>query len=230
MVARENEPFFVESPSNPSAKADLPTVLEQLLQLGVDLPVGPMWTVQTGALVRRWHGGLTDSARTPTPIGVALRVDHGDETRRQFGRVDLEWNQRYRRASGRFSLLTQTPVARFTSTIRAGATSVEAPYNAWFLLGGTEGFPGLNVKESIGTWTASYTLDAARHLYGPLNTQVTGMTGTVSRSADGAFGGAWLFGARVGVGADSPIGPIRLQYGLSTTGRRQWFARIGRWI
>ena len=230
MVARENELFFVESPSGPPAKVDLPTVLEQLLQLGVDVPVSPMWTVQTGPLIRRWHGGLTDSARTATPIGVALRVDHGDETRRQFGRLDLEWNQRYRRASGRFSLITSTHVARFTSTIRAGATSVEAPYSAWFLLGGTEGFPGLNVRESIGTWTASYMLDAARHLYGPLNTQVTGMTGTVSRSADRAFGGTWLFGARLGIGADSPIGPIRLQYGLSTTGRRQWFARIGRWI
>jgi predicted acylesterase/phospholipase RssA len=230
MVARENEPFFVESPSTPPAKVDLPTVLEQLLQLGVDVPVSPMWTVQTGPLIRRWRGGLTDSARTATPMGVALRVDHGDETKRQFGRLDLEWNQRYRRASGRFSLLTNTSVARFTSTIRAGATSVEAPYSAWFLLGGTDGFPGLNVRESIGTWTASYVLDAARHLYGPLNTQVTGMTGTVSRSADRAFGGTWLFGARLGIGADSPIGPIRLQYGLSTTGRRQWFARIGRWI
>jgi NTE family protein len=230
MVARENEPFFVESPSGPPAKIDLPAVVEQLLQLGVDVPISPQWTLQTGALVRRWHGGLTDSARTRAPIGVALRVDHGDETRRQFGRLDLEWNQRYTRASGRFSLLTRTPVARFTSTIRAGATSVEAPYSAWFLLGGTEGFPGLNVRESIGTWTASYMLDAARHLYGPLNTQITGMTGTVSRSADRAFGGTWLFGARVGIGADSPIGPIRLQYGLSTTGRRQWFARIGRWI
>ncbi|HMG96643.1 MAG TPA: patatin-like phospholipase family protein, partial [Gemmatimonadaceae bacterium] len=230
MVARENEPFFVESPSSPPAKVDLPTVLEQLLQLGVDVPVSPMWTVQTGPLIRRWHGGLTDSARTATRMGVGLRVDHGDETRRQFGRLDLEWNQRYRRASGRFSLLTNTSVARFTSTIRAGATSVEAPYSAWFLLGGTEGFPGLNVRESIGTSTASYMLDAARHLYGPLNTQVTGMTGTVSRNADRAFGGTWLFGARVGIGADSPIGPIRLQYGLSTTGRRQWFARIGRWI
>ncbi len=230
MVARENEPFFVQSPSGPPAKVDLATVLEQLLQLGVDVPVSPMWTVQTGPLIRRWHGGLTDSARTATPIGAALRVDHGDETKRQFGRLDLELNQRYRRASGRFSLITSTRVARFTSTIRAGATSVEAPYSAWFLLGGTEGFPGLNVRESIGTWAASYMLDAARHLYGPLNTQVTGMTGTVSRSADRAFGGKWLFGARVGIGADSPIGPIRLQYGLSTTGRRQWFARIGRWI
>lgn len=230
MVGRESEPFFVEGPNGLSAKVDLPTLSEQLLQLGVDVPLSALWTLQTGALVRRWHGGLIDSARTPTPIGVALRVDHGDETRPQFGRLDLEWNQRYSRASARFSLLTRTPLAQFTSTIRAGATSAEAPYSQWFLLGGTDGFPGLNVGESIGTWTASYVLDAARHLYGPLNAQITTMTGTVSRSADRAFGGKWLFGARVGIGADSPIGPIRLQYGLSATGRRQWFARIGRWI
>lgn len=54
--------------------------------------------------------------------------------------------------------------------------------------------------------------------------------GTVSQRSDRAFGGAWLFGARVGIGAESPIGPFRLEYGLSTTGRRQWLARIGRWI
>ena len=54
--------------------------------------------------------------------------------------------------------------------------------------------------------------------------------GTVSQRFDRAFGGAWLFGARVGIGAESSIGPFRLQYGLSTTGGRQWFARIGRWI
>lgn len=54
--------------------------------------------------------------------------------------------------------------------------------------------------------------------------------GTVSQRSDRAFGGAWLFGARVGIGAESSIGPFRLQYGLSTTGGRQWFARIGRWI
>lgn len=229
MVGRENEPFFVEGANGP-VKMDLPTVTEQLLQLGVDVPVSPLWTVQTGPLVRRWRGGLLDTARTRMPVGVALRVDHGDETRRQFGRLDLEWNQRYSRASGRFSLITRTSLAQFTSTIRAGATSAESPYSAWFLLGGTDGFPGLNLREAIGTSEASYVLDAARHLYGPLNTQITGMTGTVSRDAGRAFGGTWLFGARIGVGADSPIGPVRLQYGLSTNGRRQWFARIGSWI
>jgi NTE family protein len=230
MVGRESGPFFVEGPSGLSVKVDLPPVREQLVQLGVDVPVGPAWTLQTGALVRRWHGGLADTARTPTPTGVAMRLDHADETRRQFGRLDLEWNQRYRRASGRFSLITRTSVARFTSTIRAGGASADAPYHAWFLLGGTDGFPGLNVGESIGTWTGSYMLDAARPLYGLLNTQITAVTGTVSRSSDVALGGEWLFGVRVGVGADLAIGPFRLQYGLSTTGRRQWFARIGRWI
>lgn len=230
MVGRESAPFYIEEPNGSTTKVDVAPVTEQLLQLGVDVPVSQSWILQTGAVLRRWRGGLTDSARTPTPAGVALRVDHADETRRQFGRVDVEWNRRYRRTSARFSLITRTRMARFTSTVRAGATSADAPYHAWFLLGGTDGFPGLNVGESIGTWTASYMLDAARPLYGPLNTQITAMTGTVSRSTDVALGGKWLVGARVGIGADLALGPIRLQYGLSTTGRRQWFARIGRWI
>jgi hypothetical protein len=149
MVGRERDPLFVAGADGTSTKVELPSVSEELLQLGVDVPINAKWTVQTGALIRRWHGGLADSARTPTPLGVGLRIDHADETRPQFGRLDLEWNQRYKRASAHFSLLTRTPIAQLTSTIRAGATSVDAPYSQWFLLGGTDGFPGLNVGESI---------------------------------------------------------------------------------
>ena len=77
-----------------------------------------------------------------------------------------------------------------------------------------------------------YMLDAARHLYGPEHSshsddRMGGGGGELS--ADRAFGGRAIRRA-VGIGADSPIGPIRLQYGLSTTGRRNCFARIGRWI
>lgn len=230
LLSRESAPFFIEVPHGAAIKVDLPIMSEQLLQLGEDVPVTPTWYVQGGGLVRRWHGGLESTDRTPTAVGVALRVDHTDDTRAPLSRLDLEWNDHYRRASARLERKTTTPVVQLTSIVRVGATTADAPYSARFLLGGTDGFPGLNVGESIGTWTASYMLDAARPLYGPLSTQVTGMTGTVSPSSDRAFGGAWLFGVRLGIGADSPLGPLRLQYGLASNGRRQWFARVGRWI
>jgi hypothetical protein len=127
-------------------------------------------------------------------------------------------------------LLIPKSFALFTNTFRVGGASIEAPYAQWFLLGATDGFPGLTIGEEVGTWTASYMLDVAKPLFGPINLQVTGMTGTVSRSSDVNFGGQWLWGTRIGIGADPPIGLIRLQYGLATNGRRQWFARVGRWL
>jgi predicted acylesterase/phospholipase RssA len=230
MLGRESSPFFVQGPSGTAIKFDLPIFSEQLLQLGVDMPIGNQWNVQAGPLLRRWHGGLTDAGRTPMPVGVGFRLDDGDVTRALFGRADLEWNQRYSRAIGNLTLRANPSFASLTHTIRAGAVSTEAPFSAWFLLGGIDGFPGLNVGESVGTWTASYVLDAAHHLFGPVNAQITGETGTVSRSSDVNFGGKWLFGTRVGIGLDAPFGPIRFQYGLASNGRRQWFARVGRWI
>jgi hypothetical protein len=229
MFGRESTPFFGQGPNGTTLKIALPIFTEQLLQVGADIPIRDNWTVQVGPLVRNYKGGLNTTGK-PTPLGFALRIDRGDEIASNFGRIDWEYNQRFARLSGRWTLRWPTSFASFTNTLRAGGTNKNAPYSQWFLLGGVDGFPGLNIGESVGTWTASYMLDAAKPLLGPLNLQVTGMTGTVSRSTDVNFGGQWLWGTRIGIGADPSIGQIRIQYGLATNGRRQWFARVGRWI
>ena len=230
MAGRESSPFFTPGPNGVNIKADLPLFSEQLLQLGFDVPNGDSWDIQVGPVLRHWHGGLTQNGGSATPFGVAFRVDEGNEKENMYGRVDAEMNQRYSRASARVTLLLPKSFALFTNTFRMGGTSFEAPYAQWFLLGATDGFPGLTIGEEVGTWTASYMLDMAKPLFGPINLQVTGMTGTVSRSSDVNFGGQWLWGTRIGIGADPPIGLIRLQYGLASNGRRQWFARVGRWL
>ena len=43
-------------------------------------------------------------------------------------------------------------------------------------------------------------------------------------------GGGWTAGARLGVGADTPVGPVRFEYGLALRGRGALFVRIGRWF
>jgi hypothetical protein len=40
----------------------------------------------------------------------------------------------------------------------------------------------------------------------------------------------WLAGARAGLGADTPLGPIDVAYGIATSGRRSFYLRIGKWF
>jgi exopolyphosphatase/pppGpp-phosphohydrolase len=43
-------------------------------------------------------------------------------------------------------------------------------------------------------------------------------------------GGGWTAGARAGLGAETPVGPVRLEYGLALRGRDAIFVRLGRWF
>ena len=40
----------------------------------------------------------------------------------------------------------------------------------------------------------------------------------------------WLTGVRAGVGAHTPVGPVRVEYGVASTGRGTVFVRLGRWF
>ncbi|MHB1330041.1 MAG: hypothetical protein ACYC2K_17720, partial [Gemmatimonadales bacterium] len=40
----------------------------------------------------------------------------------------------------------------------------------------------------------------------------------------------WLYGARVGLGAETPAGPIEVGYGFTTSRREALYLRIGRWF
>ena len=41
--------------------------------------------------------------------------------------------------------------------------------------------------------------------------------------------GGWLVGGRVGLGADTPIGPVRVEFGVNDLGRSNGVLRVGRW-
>ena len=78
--------------------------------------------------------------------------------------------------------------------------------------------------------TASHSTDLGYPILGPLGAVVTLMTGRSSDAPGRVLAGPWLAGARAGIGTDSPIGPVRLQYGVSDGGRGMWFLRLGRWF
>ena len=109
-------------------------------------------------------------------------------------------------------------------------------------LGGVEGLPRRVtldeahegavhcVGERLGRTESSAAIDLSRAVLGPLRMELTAMGGQVSTDPAHPVDGAWLAGARAGFGADTPIGPVRAQYGVNGDRRTQWYLRVGRWF
>jgi hypothetical protein len=55
----------------------------------------------------------------------------------------------------------------------------------------------------------------------------------VGRTATGGAllgSGGWVTGIRLGVGAETAVGPVRFEYGIADEGREAVFVRTGRWF
>jgi hypothetical protein len=73
-------------------------------------------------------------------------------------------------------------------------------------------------------------LALAMSVKGPL---VVTAEAAVGRSALGGpvlDSNGWISGGRGGVGVDTPIGPVRIDYGRATGGRSALRVRLGRWF
>ena len=104
------------------------------------------------------------------------------------------------------------------------------PLTMTFPLGGDEGFPGLHLGERRGDREALLGVALSYDLVGPFLARaevVTGRTGLGGGLLDQE---GWLTGVRAGLGAQTPVGPVRLEYGVSTGGRGAVFVRLGRWF
>jgi hypothetical protein len=104
------------------------------------------------------------------------------------------------------------------------------PLQLAFPLGGDDGFPGLHLGERRGDREVMAGLLVAEPVLGPL---VLRVEGAVGRSASGGplvNREGWVAGVRAGVGAETPVGPVRFEYGVATGGRNAVFVRLGRWF
>ena len=101
------------------------------------------------------------------------------------------------------------------------------PAHLTFMLGGYDGFPGLHIGERRAEHEILLRLTGVQRLTGPFSLRIQGATGQVSDSGGALPSGDWLLGARAGLGVDTPIGLVRIEYGRNTDGRGQFFVRIG---
>jgi NTE family protein len=193
---------------------------------GIERPLAAGWDLAVGSEGRTWDEPRRLNRST---VGAVIRVTG---TTRQRGRVlqaEAQWAGMYQRAALEGSATARLGTVRLTPRLRLGWGD-GLPLQLGFPLGGDDGFPGYHLGERRGDREAMVSLLFTLPLRGPLlaRLEVAG-GGTDARSGRFA-GGGWTAGARIGVGAETPVGPVRFEYGEALRGRRALFVRLGRWF
>ncbi|MCU0625842.1 MAG: patatin-like phospholipase family protein, partial [Gemmatimonadaceae bacterium] len=211
------------------ARGDFPDIREIVLRAGYEFPLGLRWQARLGVIGRRWNDTrVTDPA--VTTAGATLHLNATWPAWQRNFVADVEATGRFVRATVASSALIERGKLKITPTVRVGWLNREAPLHLWLPLGERDGFAGLRIGERLGVGQLYMTADVAHTLLGPLDVVVTPMAGQTSDDPRAPFSGRWLTGARLGVGAETPIGPLRVQWGRNSVARSLWFLRFGRWF
>jgi hypothetical protein len=159
---------------------------------------------------------------------VALHALRGSRLRGEVVRAEVEWSGIYSRASVNAEVLARFGVVRFTPRMRLGWGD-DLPVQHAFPLGGKDGFPGLHIGERRGDREAMLGLMFTTPVKGPLLARVEVAGGRTATGGPLLGERGWVGGIRAGVGADTPVGPVRFEYGYSTEDRGAVFVRLGEW-
>lgn len=203
------------------------TVRELNAFAGVEQPVGAGWLLTLGGRARVW--GTDDVGEEA--VGGALRLGTTDRGHPLRAEGELEVMQDYTMARG--SVGYRVPLGShvgLTPWLRYGWGSRELPPHLTFGLGGFDGFPGLHIGERRGNREAYSGLTADLRLLGPVALRVEGALGQTAVDGPALPEGRWELGGRVGLGVETPVGPIRAAYGIARGGRKEFFVRLGEWF
>ncbi|MFL5402891.1 MAG: hypothetical protein ACJ8BF_08755, partial [Gemmatimonadales bacterium] len=193
--------------------------------LGVERSLGLEWQVALGAVGHDWK----EPGRELSTVGAAAHVVKVTRANGSVFDGSIFLAGAYRRAgldgqaSFRFGTIRVRPRVRF-------GWGQRLPIQATFPLGGEDGFPGIHIGERRGDREALVSLLLTYALKGPFVGRVELATGRSARGGPLLDGDRWLAGVRAGVGAETPVGPVRFEYGVASGGRSAVFVRLGRWF
>lgn len=194
--------------------------------VGLERRFGLEWRTSAGGLAHAWDA--PGSNRT-NAFGGFLSLSSGPRYRPSGLWGEAAITQAYSRveANARKAL----PVAgfRLTPELRFG-WGRHLPLMSTFMLGGTEGFPGLNIGELRGDRELFASFQVAHQLVGPVEARITVASGQTSFGGPTLPEGRWQAGGRIGLAAETPIGPIRVEYGVARHERNGFFVRLGDWF
>lgn len=217
--------------------------VERHLALGMRLTL-------TG-VVSTWRNEdlITGDQLVNSTWGGRLELRRLTAGRRPSAEVSLTLTDRFALATAEVHLRTEIGRFRLQQIVRAGIGR-DLPTSLALPLGGHEGFPGLRPGERPGDNELFTSLTVSHPFFGPLDLRASGAFGRTAYGAttlrddgqpDGqvhpgfhASGdllgtGGWLVGGRFGIGSETPLGPVRVEWGVNDRGRSQFFLRVGRW-
>jgi NTE family protein len=182
------------------------------------------WQVAFGALGHDWHEPERDLAT----LGATANLVKTSRTRGQVFDAQLIWTGVYQRAAVEAEASAVTGGFRLRPRLRLG-WGEDLPLQTSFPLGGDDGFPGLHIGERRGDREAMVAVLITYGLKGPFVGRLEIAAGRSAQGGPFIDADGWLAGARVGLGAETPVGPVRFEYG-ATSGRGAVFVRLGRWF
>jgi hypothetical protein len=183
------------------------------------------WEGALGIVGHTWREPARGNLST---IGGVARITRTTRTRGQVFLAEGIWTGVYRRAALAGEASLQLGSVRVTPRGRLG-WGEGLPLQSTFPLGGDDGFPGLHIGERRGDREAMVGVMFTVPIRRPLLARIEFAGGRTSLGG-GFLEGDWVGGVRAGIGADTPVGPVRLEYGYSTEDRGALLLRLGRWF
>jgi NTE family protein len=198
---------------------------EALVFAGAERAFARGWQGRLGLLGHTWDEPGGELAT----LGGTLQISRENRSGLRQVEASLRWTGVYQRAELDGELYGRLGPVRLRPRIRLGWGS-DLPLQATFPLGGEDGFPGLHIGELRGDREVFLDVLLTYPLRGPFVGRLEAAGGRVGNGGDLFAGDGWVAGARVGLGAETPVGPVRFEYGLATRGRNAFFVRLGRWF
>lgn len=183
------------------------------------------WIVRLGFEGRTWHTDLGDDRSGGVLVQLMRRPEAGP------GLL----------VEGYYTGTFQRYLADLSERIRVGRRLVLVPRArvGWgermpsmetFALGGMEGFPGYHLLELRGDREVFGAVQATWDLAGPVSLSLLGAAGRIGTGGRLLDEDDWRIGARAGVVGATPLGPVRVEFGVGSDGRSATMIRMGWWF
>ena len=193
---------------------------------GIERSLGTGWDLGLGIEARTWdEPGRSDRST----LGGTARLTAATRQRGRVLRAEAQWTGMYQRLAFEGTAAARVGVVRLTPRLRLGWGD-GLPLQLGFPLGGDDGFPGYHIGERRGDREAMVGLLFTIPVQGPLLARMELAAGGTDARSRRFTGGGWTAGVRAGLGAETPVGPVRFEYGTALRGRGALFVRIGRWF
>jgi predicted acylesterase/phospholipase RssA len=201
-------------------------VQEALGTIGVERRLGNDWWLQAAALGHIWE--QPDGTGRSTGGGL-FRVERLGRITEEAVEAEALVTDAYQRVQLNASTTIRAVGLGVTPRVRAG-WGEDLPLQARFPLGGFDGFPGLHITERRGQREAMVSLLISRKVTPRVTLRLEFAAGRSADEGDLLSADDWIGGARGGFSVETPIGPVRLEYGYNTADRGALLVRVGRWF